>query len=1027
MPTVDNLDIQISTSLKNTDKMLDNLIKKLGVVSSSLSRVGGTTSNVSNGMTRVATSATRSTKSFNGLAAAFGRFYANYFLVVRGIKALYKSIEGTADYIEAFNYFEVSFNKIASEWKQDYKKFGYDNAEAYEESFNKRAKESLSKLSGVQIDIDADGKGLLTETGMKNLGLNIQEITQYASQLASVTNSVGQTGEVSLAAANSFTKLAGDISSLFNQDYSAVAKNLQSGLIGQSRALYKYGIDITNATLQTYAFKLGLEKEVAEMTQAEKMQLRMIAILDQSKVSWGDLANTIDSPSNMIRQFKNNLKEAGMVLGQLFVPLLSKVLPVINGITIAIKRLLVNIAGFLGIELDLSSFGQGGVEIEDTFDDVSDSLDNVADSAKKAKAGLRGFDELKTINMPKSSKKDSGGLGGAIDLTDEILKATSEYEKVWNKAYEQMENKAQAFADSISKYLEPVEKLFKDISIGDWFAVGEDVSNIVSGIFNFFADAIDKVDWYGIGNDIGDFLEGLDWTKILSSLGRLIWEGISGAIELWKGSFDAAPIETTIITAVALLSWTGLGAAIWKSISTALASSLAAKFGFKIAAGTTLGAAIKTGAGTILKSFISSLGTAFVSGGANFVDSPGFAAIANFILGGIDKVIEDLLPAWARKLIGNIIAGISSGGITGSIIPGVGTLAGAIIGGIIGALETIKIDGKGIATAILNPIFNFDWATETFKKAGKAFSSIKKAFEKRDWLGIGANILKGIGNGIYGSLIFLVEPILDLFDVLIKAICKIFGIHSPAKKMEPYGKNILLGIIEGFKNSFSEMPKAIKKFFKEYVSPWFTKEKWSEQIGSIKNALKEKWKQAGEWWKSKSDLKQIKPSISNFVDTLKNAWQKAKQWWKENVKLTIPKLEFKLEYRKAKNTLEKAVVSALDLDGWPTFKFFANGGFPEDGWFRANHGEIMGKFDNGQSVVANNMQITKGISEAVYKGNQENNNLLRQEIALLQKQNELLTGILQKEYGITDSDIGKSAQRYARNYFNRTGKEAYSF
>lgn len=549
MPTVDNLDIQISTSLKNTDKMLDNLIEKLGTVSSSLSRVGGTTSNVSNGMTRVATSATRSTKSFNGLAAAFGRFYANYFLVVRGIKALYKSIEGTADYIEAFNYFEVSFNKIASEWKQDYKKFGYDNAEAYAESFNKRAKESLSKLSGVQIDIDADGKGLLTETGMKNLGLNIQEITQYASQLASVTNSVGQTGEVSLAAANSFTKLAGDISSLFNQDYSAVAKNLQSGLIGQSRALYKYGIDITNATLQTYAFKLGLEKEVAEMTQAEKMQLRMIAILDQSKVSWGDLANTIDSPSNMIRQFKNNLKEAGMVLGQLFVPLLSKVLPVINGVTIAIKRLLVNIAGFLGIELDLSSFGQGGVEIEDTFDDVSDSLDNVADSAKKAKAGLRGFDELKTINMPNASGGGtSGGIGGSIDLTDEILEATSEYEKVWDEAYKQMENRAQAFADKIAKYLEPVKKLFQDIAIGDWFSVGEDVSNIVSGIFNFFADAIDKVDWYGIGTKMGDFLAGLDWSEILKSVGKFIWEGINGALEFWEGMFETAPFSTIIIS-----------------------------------------------------------------------------------------------------------------------------------------------------------------------------------------------------------------------------------------------------------------------------------------------------------------------------------------------------------------------------------------------------------------------------------------------------------------------------------------------
>ena len=49
-------------------------------------------------------------------------------------------------------------------------------------------------------------------------------------------------------------------------------------------------------------------------------------------------------------------------------------------------------------------------------------------------------------------------------------------------------------------------------------------------------------------------------------------------------------------------------------------------------------------------------------------------------------------------------------------------------------------------------------------------------------------------------------------------------------------------------------------------------------------------------------------------------------------------------------------------------KFYATGGFPspEDGWFRAGHGEMIGKFDNGQSVVANNQQIVEGISQGVY-------------------------------------------------------------
>lgn len=42
------------------------------------------------------------------------------------------------------------------------------------------------------------------------------------------------------------------------------------------------------------------------------------------------------------------------------------------------------------------------------------------------------------------------------------------------------------------------------------------------------------------------------------------------------------------------------------------------------------------------------------------------------------------------------------------------------------------------------------------------------------------------------------------------------------------------------------------------------------------------------------------------------------------------------------------------------------GGFPEDGLFYANHTELVGRFSNGQTAVANNGQITQGIAEAIY-------------------------------------------------------------
>ena len=572
---------QLFTTLSTAPNVSENIIRMTNALAG-LASTGAASGRAANSLGRnlntYTASARRATKSTFSLAAAFGRFYATYFLVIRGIKSLWKSIEGTTDYIEAFNYYTVAFNKVGKEWSKDFEKFGYDNAEDYAQSFGNRVNELLGKMSGLKVDVDG---GLISESGMKNLGLNLQEITQYASQLASITNSLGQTGEVTTAISKSMTMLAGDISSLFNVDYSTVATNLQSGLIGQSRALYKYGIDITNATLQTYAYKYGIEKAVSEMSQAEKQQLRLLAILDQSKVSWGDLANTINSPSNMIRQFTNNVKEAGMVLGQLFIPVLQKVLPVINGVVIEIKRLLVSVANLLGIKIDFSAFGQGVSGYNEDLEDTADALDKVGKSAKKAKSYTLGIDELNIIDHNSGSSGSSSVGGAGIDLTKEIMDATAEYEKVWQEAFDKMQNTAMGWADKVSKVFKPVKDIIEDLAYAfkfdsdAWFKVaGMDTSKLVTGIFDWFTRAIDSVDWEKIGRHIGSFLDGMDWTAIFTSAGNFIETAIDASIDLWKGSFDAAPIETTIITAIGLLKFTGVGNIIWEKISDKLSAKV---------------------------------------------------------------------------------------------------------------------------------------------------------------------------------------------------------------------------------------------------------------------------------------------------------------------------------------------------------------------------------------------------------------------------------------------------------------------
>lgn len=925
IPKLGNALNSLMTTLSRAPTVSQNVIQMtnaLANLASQGSKVGTSSNSLQKSLYGVSTSARTATKSSWSLASAIGKFYATYFMVIRGSKKLIKAIKSTTDYIEAFNYQAVAFGKIGSEWDKDYEKYGYDNATAYAESFQNRVNDTLGKLSGLKVNVQG---GLLEESGAKNLGLNIQEITQYASQLASVTNSLGQTGEATTAITKSMAMLAGDISSLFNVDYSTVAQNLQSGLIGQSRALYKYGIDITNATLATYAYNLGISKSVSEMTQMEKQQLRVLAILDQSKVSWGDLANTINSPSNMLRQFSNNMKEVGMVAGQLFIPILSKVMPVVNGVTIVIKRLLVNLASLMGVKIDFESFGQSGYkDTSDGLEDISNGYQDVADSAKKATLSLMGFDEINKLQDDTSSSKGSSGGGGgsSIDLTDDIAKAAAEYEAAWNKAFADMENSAIAWADKIEKALEPVRKIFKDFAIGDFYAAGQDTSNLVAGIFNWFAKAIDDVPWFKIGHNIGEYLAGLNWLEIFSSLGNVLWQAIKAAIELWSGSFTAAPIETTLITAIAALKFTGLGSVLKKKLVTVIGTSIKGalkSFGTgSIISG--IGGLLTTDIGTIIGA-----GTATEIGltiGAGIVGGI-VAAIAGFNLGN-----------WLNEKLTGEKIDMSMFDQLAYIIKAPFEDLPSFIDGVI---ETITFGHK-------DDIANW-WTT-----------SVAPWFTKEKWGELGDNIKTSLSekwnsfSNWWGN-----TAIVGWWN------------NNVAPWFE---KGTWVDAVDGMKLGIQEKwdsivdwwnSLAIVSWWSNDVKPWFTKEKWENLADGIKKGIQGKWDDVVDWWDSKPALQRISVAIEDFKAKIQNAWNSFKQWWND-LGLEFPHIDtphFKID---GEFSLAPPKVPKVSID------WYANGGFPNKGQlFVANEvgPEMVGTMD-GRTAVANQQEITQGIANAVY-------------------------------------------------------------
>ena len=316
------------------------------------------TSLLSRAFNTLTSSIGRSRKGFRSFSQIAGSFYANFFLIIRGVKEAWKAVESSMDFLETVNYFEVAMRKLGDDAASNWQQAGYDSAESYANSFSDRAKQLTAKMTGYEIDSD----GNATYTGKKNLGMNPNTVMNYQAMFAQVSESIGVAEESALNFSNALTMLGTDWASLRNTTFEQSFEKFASALAGQSRAVRAFGIDITNATLQEYAYKYGLSTAVSEMNQATKAQLRLLAMLDQSKVAFGDLANTMNSPSNQLRMLQQNFANLARTIGNLFLPIVEKVLPYINGLVMALQRLFAWIGSLLGIEFKSINSSMGGAD-----------------------------------------------------------------------------------------------------------------------------------------------------------------------------------------------------------------------------------------------------------------------------------------------------------------------------------------------------------------------------------------------------------------------------------------------------------------------------------------------------------------------------------------------------------------------------------------------------------------------------------------------------------------------------------------
>lgn len=330
----------------------------------------------------------------------------------------------------------------------------------------------------------------------------------------------GDTAERAQLMSQNLTQLGYDISSFFNISIEDAMQKLQSGISGELEPLRRLGYDLSQAKLQQTALNLGIKESVANMTQAEKAELRYYAIMTQVTTAQGDMARTLEAPANQLRILQAQLTQTARAIGNIFIPALNAILPYAIAVVQVIREIanaLANLAGFKLTEVDYSGVNSAAVGAGS----LADNLDDAAGAAKKLKQYTAGFDEL-NVFAPNTGSGSGAGAGGAGGFDFDL------------PTYDFLGDAAQTRIGKIKKMIEDTLAEITTIVSGFMLAVGAILVvtgvNIPLGVGLMAAGAV------GLAATVG-----LNWTAMSSELASTLAliTGVVGGFLLALGAIMA--------------------------------------------------------------------------------------------------------------------------------------------------------------------------------------------------------------------------------------------------------------------------------------------------------------------------------------------------------------------------------------------------------------------------------------------------------------------------------------------------------
>lgn len=437
--------------------------------------------------------------------------------------------------------------------------------------FGRQSIETASDLAEVQNVVDtAFGESKqkmedFADTAVKTYGISKLTAKQTGSNFMAMAAGMGLANDSASDMAMALTGLSADMASFYNVGQDVASTALKSIFTGETETLKQFGIVMTDANLQAYALSKGITKSTADMSQAEKVQLRYNYVMSQTALAQGDFAKTSDSWANQTRILSEQWKEFGATIGTVLMNVLLPAVKAINSVLSQLISLAQGAARALSeaFGLELSNSADEAQSIMKSTSQVADNYSDIADNAQQTQEAQEGslasFDQMNKLND--ESKSDSTGVSGAGEI---MQPSGTSVEVDTGKADKKLSDFFKSVRTQFEKLADYLDKNFKPIFADIWSGLEREsieLAQILGGVFSDIKSLSEPLKAYFI-NDFTPLMQ-----TAFSTLGKIGIGLFDSFNKVFSDIWNVAvfPILQNFLT-VGLPLITDFGTQVWNTL-----------------------------------------------------------------------------------------------------------------------------------------------------------------------------------------------------------------------------------------------------------------------------------------------------------------------------------------------------------------------------------------------------------------------------------------------------------------------------